>query len=218
METGTITASGGPASVSAGGIGSGSHPYTRGCSCGRCEAKRSKWRDKSRAAHARKSGGVPPVPPPPGVSPAPAVGGQPPAAVDPAGPVPWTADLLRPIFGEVVPAVERARMKSRLSLAEKVGPEAVEVVKEKGGWPEPAKLTVINSGSRCAAKWLNKSGLSAEYSDEVALVGAIAAIAAGDRMVDQTLRKLIADKEEQRKRDAAAIPKSETMIHGASAN
>lgn len=121
--------------------------------------------------------------------------------------------------------MERSGVKARLSLAERVGPEAVQIVRQAGGWPEPAKVTLINSGSRCAAKWLNRSGVSADYADELALLGAVGSILAGNRIVEGALQKLIAEKEAARKRQAQSAgapapipPLSDSMIHGRPAN
>jgi hypothetical protein len=90
-------------------------------------------------------------------------------------------------------------------LAGEISPRAVEIVRAQGGWPKPAKVTLIESASACGAKWMNRFGVSAEYAPEVALGVALVAIQTSRMMLFSELTKL---RDELRAEKAAAADKA----------
>ena len=106
--------------------------------------------------------------------------------------VPWTADVLRPLFEQGVPLVEDRAVASLTAKARAAQLDRALVTElEKGAaWHPLAKQQIIEGGSAVAAKWLNKSGVSAEHADEVRLLGGIAAVIAGHRTIAAKLDEL----------------------------
>lgn len=88
--------------------------------------------------------------------------------------MPWDSGTLKPLFEELVPALEKADVASLKKRAEKISPDLVLLVETDGKWSEPAKTSILSAAPQVAAKWLNASGISAENQGEVVL--AIAAI------------------------------------------
>ncbi len=169
-------------------------------------------KDRLRKARARDAQRAAADPPPlPGVvddQPATSAGGPVAAAagVPPAGgpvvvgAVPWDASTLEPIFKQLIPTVEAGMVTSLTSRAAraKLPAEVIQEVRKDAAWPAPTKRALEIAAPRCAAKWLNKSGLSAEYQDEVMLGTAVAALLAQHSVALRKLDKLIArDAQEQ---------------------
>lgn len=204
----------GPAPGAGGFVGS-AHPYAATCSCGKCEGRRAKWRDKARAAYLKRTGAGPSPAPggvvPPAVPAGAGVPVQPPAPDPSPGPIAWDPALLRPILTEAINAKEKADLRDLISEAEPLGPEAVALVKQEGSWPDPIKVTLVSSGSKCGAKWLNRSGLSAEWADEVAIAGAVAALATSKHILINKLRAMAKRVEEAK----AAAASSGPSVHAA---
>ena len=97
-----------------------------------------------------------------------------------AGPVPWEADSLRPIAEELVNAWEDSRVdgfRSRAKDAKLPEPLVREIAKD-AAFPAAAKRGVGIGAAEVVAKWLNKSGVSAEHKPEVLLAGCLVAILA----------------------------------------
>ncbi len=149
------------------------------------ESLRAKWRAKWQRRQERKKAAaagtvsVPPPPPPPApadVAPAPAVGDPASAGVPLGGPVPWTAANVQPLFSTLIPIGEGLAKESAVKEARDIGERAVNVVEKKYRWPQSAVKTIESYGPNVAAKWLNKTGVSAENAGEVILAGAIGAI------------------------------------------
>lgn len=128
-------------------------------------------------------------PPAPGVGTGPSL---PPAGV--AGPLPWEAGTLKPLFDQLIPAVEVLTVRAVTDRADKAR-LPVAVVKEierDAAWNEPAKKAIAVAAPQVAAKWLNKSGLSAENQPELVLGTAVAALLVHQNKVLSRLDKLIA--------------------------
>jgi len=211
METKTAANGAGqvatPATVSNGSapLATSPHKYASGCECAKCVEQRARWRDKD-----RRRRGLAPLPANgAAVSPAPSVPN--PVAAVPAspGPVPWTADTVRPVWQQSADFVEVRNVKSLCETAKEISPKALELVKEKGKWNVPAKVTLVDAGAETTAKWLNKFGVSAEYAPEVKLGGAIVAIISGQWMLKGELEKIAAEVKAEIAKAKAAKPEAE---------
>lgn len=107
--------------------------------------------------------------------------------------MPWTADTVRPVWQQSADFVESKNVKSLCETAKEISPKALELVKEKGKWNVPAKVTLVDAGAETTAKYLNKFGISSEYAPEVKLGGAIVAIISGQWMLKGELEKIAAE-------------------------
>lgn len=89
--------------------------------------------------------------------------------------------------------LEEMRITTRVNLATKAKLEKSTVadVKQKSQWNEVSKRTLDTYGPKVAAKWLNKTGISAEHAEEMAYLTAFGQIALADFMLNQSLRQLI---------------------------
>jgi len=106
-----------------------------------------------------------------------------------------------------VPVLERKDVESLKKVALEISPEALPIVEAKAPWSEESKAILIQSGSSCAAKWFNKWGVSAEYSDELCLAGALTAIGAGHLAVKSELQKIAAELKAEREKQKLEPPK-----------
>lgn len=90
-------------------------------------------------------------------------------------------------------AAEEGRVAKFAAKCSQLGemPKLIKEIQEDAHFPETAKALLATSLPRLAAKWLNKSGLSAEYQDEVAVVTAILLIYQHDRKAMLKLDKII---------------------------
>lgn len=137
--------------------------------------------------------GVPGQPAPPGG----AVGGP---AVDPtfaAGdppPVPWQPELLNDLLGELMDAAEEGRVAMFAAKCQEAGllPKLCKQIEADAHFPKAAKIILKRSLPRLACKWLNQTGVSAEYQDEVAVVTALVLVIQHDRKMAGKLDELIA--------------------------
>ncbi len=71
-------------------------------------------------------------------------------------------------------------------------PKLIKEIEEDAHFPKAAKVLLVTSLPRLAAKWLNYSGISAAYQDEPAVATAILLIIKQDRATNAKLDKLIA--------------------------
>ncbi len=141
------------------------------------ESKLKKWRDKAKAAYARKKAAAKsgnPFSSP--VSPSAGVDSQPlPQTVAPAA-LPWNPNDLQGFIDSILPEVEKLDIRSIVKAAEKISPALAAQVEKDAGWNPVAKTTLSKSGAQVAAKYLGKAGVPAENAPEVFLLGAIASI------------------------------------------
>ena len=117
---------------------------------------------------------------------------DPPPPVDGAPSVPWSSDILRPLFEQGVPLCEALTVKK---LAEKataahLAPELVSEVEKGAAWNPLAKQQIVEGGAATAAKWLNTSGVSAEHADELRFFGGVLAVLAGYRTIAAKLDEM----------------------------
>lgn len=201
-------AAGAPASPSAletatrhGGL-PGGKPREDGLKPGSPEAlaaDRKKDADRKRAARAVANrlrpeppalpSAVPGATQTPGNSPAAAPG----SPVDPAF-VPWQADIIKPLVEDLLEAAEESRVAQFAAKCKQLGdmPKLIKEIEGDAHFPKAAKVLLVTSLPRLAAKWLNKSGISAEYQDELAVATAFLLIIKQDRATNAKLDKLIA--------------------------
>jgi hypothetical protein len=168
------------------------------------EAARQADLARDRERKRRKKLGLPPLP---AIRPGPMAGpaeaeppplvaqpgtSEPPPANGDFGGVPWSADLLRPIFEQGVPVAEAACVANLTDKARaaKLDASLVQEVAAGAKFHPLAKQQIIEGGAAVAAKWLNKSGVSAEHADEVRLLGGLVAVIAGYRTVAAKLDEL----------------------------
>jgi len=147
------------------------------------------------------------------VSQAPAVPGSPDTGATPAvgpAPVPWDAGVLKPIFEQLLPAVEKFHVEKLVAKAARIGapPDMLKELRQDAAWPGPAKTAVMASGPLCAAKWLNQLGVGAENAPEVILGTALAAIGAHTLMLHAKMDELIKARQAKEPPANAPAPKS----------
>lgn len=118
-----------------------------------------------------------------------------PGALAPSGPVPWDAETLRPLFEQLIPSAEQFAVAQLTGKAAKADlpPAVLREIEKDARWSPPTKAALTLSGPQVAAKWLNKTGVSAENQAEVVLLTALAALVASHAMLSRKLDGFIAD-------------------------
>lgn len=86
-------------------------------------------------------------------------------------------------------------------------PKLIKEIQEDAHFPATAKVLLAVSLPKLAAKWLNTSGISAEYQDELSCLTAVLIIIQHDRKMSAKLDKMIA---EHKAGDGKQPPKKET--------
>jgi len=135
------------------------------------------------------------------------------SAVDPAF-VPWQADIIKPLVEDLLEAAEEGRVAQYAAKCKELGdmPKLIKEIQDDAHFPKAAKVLLVTSLPRLAAKWLNKSGISAEYQDELAVATAFLIIIKHDRTMSAKLDKLI----EQTKPAKPPVKKEEQAVFAAS--
>lgn len=87
----------------------------------------------------------------------------------------------------IAEAVDRADLAAE---AAAISPAAAQLVASKGGWNPLAKSALVEGGAATSAKYLNLTGISAEYAPELQLGIALASIFGGRMMLLQEIRAL----------------------------
>jgi len=102
--------------------------------------------------------------------------------------------MLEPLFEQLLPAVEELSVNQIASRAVKarLPGEIIKEIEADAKWSTPAKKALEIAGPQVAAKWLNRTGISAENQPEVVLGTAVASILAGHVLLLRRLDKLIA--------------------------
>jgi hypothetical protein len=158
-------------------------------------------KDRLRKARQRQADRPDPAPLPsagPGVASqnpaaAPGVDAVPGAEGDPP-PVPWTPEMLRPLFDELIPTCETLavhRVATKAAQARLPG-EIIRDIEKDATWNPLSKKTVQMSAPEVLAKYLNKLGVSSESRPEVTLLIAAGAIVTQQTLLLKRLDKLIA--------------------------
>jgi hypothetical protein len=165
------------------------------------EADRAKERERKRIAREDAARLAQPPPLPSATAPgeaatAPVAGAAEPGAVRlVAAPVlPWQPETLKNLFEQLLEAAEEGRVAAFLGkCAEaKLTAELVREIKADAHFPKAAKVLLADALPRLAAKWLNRSGMSAEYQDEISCLTAMVLIVQHDRGISSKLDELIA--------------------------
>lgn len=170
------------------------------------------YRSNRRAARAVAERMVEPPPLPPanpglaGQSPPPP-GGLSPRAIGAVGPasdptaIPWKPELLTSLIEELLKAAEEFRVDSFVGKCEEAGitGKLLEEIERDAHFPKAAKILLKESLPRLAAKWLNRSGVSAEYQDELTVVTALLLMIQNDRKNGAKLDELIAQRKKSLK-------------------
>lgn len=115
----------------------------------------------------------------------------------PAGdppPVPWQPELLSELINELLEAAEDGCVAMYVGKCEAAGlmPKVIEEIERDARFPKVAKIMLKRSLPRLACKWLNASGVSAEYQVELELVTAMLLLIQHQRKVVSKLDELIA--------------------------
>lgn len=133
-----------------------------------------------------------PLPPPPGAGIPDAPGAVGPAS-DPTA-IPWKPELLTSLLDELLKAAEEFRVDSFVGKCEEAGitGDLLKEIERDAHFPKSAKILLKESLPRLAAKWLNRSGVSAEYQDELTVVTAMLLMIQNDRKNSAKLDELIA--------------------------
>ena len=133
----------------------------------------------------------PPPIPPAGQTPAGGVAAVPGAAV--AAGIPWDPKMLEPLFKQLVPTAEEIAVKQLTDKAVKahLPGEIIHDIEKKAAWNPMAKQALEIAGAQVAAKWLTKSGISAEHQPEVVLGTALCSIFAGHVLLLKRMDELI---------------------------
>jgi hypothetical protein len=108
--------------------------------------------------------------------------------------VPWDPGCLRPLFEQLVPALEKADVAALTAQAREINPDLVRVVEKDAAWNPAAKATLQAAGPVACAKWLTRSGIGAENAPEVALAVAVGGILASRLLVVAELRRQSGEK------------------------
>jgi hypothetical protein len=103
---------------------------------------------------------------------------------------------LRPLFEQLIPTVEALTVNQLTGRAEKAHLPAslIKEIERDAKWSAVSKNAVNLAAPQVAAKWLNKSGISAENQPELVLGTALATIFASHTMLLRRLDKLIASR------------------------
>ena len=113
--------------------------------------------------------------------------------VAPVSFVPWDAQTLKPLFDQIIPTVEDWHVDHITGLVDgaKLPTEIMKEIGRDARWPAPSRKAIEISAPQVAAKWLNKSGISAENQPEVVLGTAIVSIVVSHRKLSLKLQKLL---------------------------
>lgn len=96
-----------------------------------------------------------------------------------AAPVPWAPDTLKPLFEQVVPALEKWDVSSLVKRAARIDEAVAREVAKDAPWNPAAKASLIASGPLCAAEVLDEIGIGQERAHWVVLLIAAGSIYAG---------------------------------------
>jgi hypothetical protein len=129
-------------------------------------------------------------------APGPGAPGSVPAGPDLVGPaptVPWQPETLSGLLDELIDAAEENRVGKYLAKCAEANLTAklLKEIEADAAFPKTAKTILKHSLPRLAAKWLNKSGLSSEWQEEVAVITALLLIVQHDRRLSAKLDELI---------------------------
>lgn len=179
-------------------VGTAAHPYKRECADGGCKLC-SDRREKKRLENLKhRSKGNPFARPAaesttvagPKISVLPSAPGAVGAPIPPKPVVPWTVELVRPLIRQAADLIEKWDGESLVEEARKISDTVAQFVAARVAWNAEAKAMAVDGGADCAVKYLNLSGVSAEYAPELKFgLGVLAIVSARQSLVSE-LRKM----------------------------
>lgn len=101
--------------------------------------------------------------------------------------------MIQQFTNEIINTLEASRVNKLTTIAREGGlpSDLVKRVREGAAYQPAAKIGLQDSVPRVACKYLNKTGVSAEYAEEVKLVGSLAAVMLQGRKLQATLEEMI---------------------------
>lgn len=167
-----------------------------------------KKRERERKQLEREATAKVVLPPPlpsavaPNPGPSPTSPGVPaPATVGPdVPPVPWQPEILSGLIDELIEAAEQSRVEDYLKKCNEAGlmPKLVKEIENDARFPRTAKALLKTSLPRLSAKWLNKTGISAEYQDEISCLSAVILIVKHNSSVDARFDEILLELKKQK--------------------
>ena len=112
--------------------------------------------------------------------------------------IPWEPELITDLLSELIDAAEENRVAQYAAMCKGANllPKLCKEIEGDAYFPKMAKKVLSRCLPRLAAKYLNKTGVSAEFQDEVAVFTAFLLIAWNDR----TIAKRFAEYAEKNKK------------------
>lgn len=108
-------------------------------------------------------------------------------------PVPWTVELVRPLCRQAADLAEKWDGDNLIAEAAKVSDVVAKFVAARVAWQAETKTMAVDGAAECAVKYLNLTGVSAEYLPELKFgLAALAIISARQSLVSE-LRKMAAE-------------------------
>ncbi|MGC3958121.1 MAG: hypothetical protein QM813_09345 [Verrucomicrobiota bacterium] len=129
--------------------------------------------------------------------------------------VPWKPELLTDLVSELLDAAEEGRVGQFVAKCEEAGitGKLLKEIETDARFPKLAKIMLKRSLPRLAAKWLNRSGVSAEYQDELEVVTALLLMVQSDRKNSAKLDELIEQRrQEAKKRETPPTPAEPALV------
>lgn len=108
--------------------------------------------------------------------------------------VPWVAADIAEAFDEIVELSEAKRIADFVAIAREANmpPKFIAQVEKDSGYPVKSKAALKLRLAECAAKWLNKTGVSSKNKEEVKLIWCIVTIKLQGMRLKKDLAALIA--------------------------
>ena len=105
------------------------------------------------------------------------------------GSLPWEPELIADLLAELIEAAEENRVAQYAAWCKEANllPKLCKEITDDAYFPKLSKKVLSRCLPRLAAKYLNKSGVSAEFQDEVAVFTAFLLIAWNDRNISKRL-------------------------------
>jgi hypothetical protein len=163
----------------------------------------------------------PPLPPAAPVDPLQAPAGEqspvPGAALVPVGVetfVPWVGADISDFTDELVELTESKRVADFVTLAREANMPAkfVAEVEKRSHYPNQSKAALKRTLAECAAKWLNKTGVSSKSKEEVKLLFCMVTIKLQGLRLKKDLEAMIAEDRAERVKREAATKKTDEKI------
>jgi hypothetical protein len=190
-------------------VASNAHAFSSACANSGCVACLDK-RARKAAQNAKSRGKVNPFERTAGAPPVaesgsamakviPLASALPPVAA-PKPAVPWTVSIVRPLVVQAANLAEKWGGDNLIEEAAKVSDTVRDFIRANVAWNAEAKAMLVDGAAECAVKYLNLTGISAEYAPELKFgLGALAIVSARQSLVSE-LRKMAAEEAARRKK------------------